>query len=384
MFSYLSVLRPGNSPGPAGRDENPTAFFGSLISWLKAACLFAVALSGLALVQGTVTTDWFPIAFMALGLLAGLGLIDRAASYLSNRYPVLSWPIGRSRGSTNEEMTLAAVNGYSNGNGQAAQSSSMTAAELEERVITEDEITNLDDRDREMLRSIIRLDATTVREVMVPRLDMAAVEADSSLEAVAEIMVSRGHSRLPVYEETMDKILGIIHARDVLAALVWSKPKNSLRDLVREAFIVPETKRVDDLLEDLQERRTQIAIVVDEYGGTEGLVTMEDVLEEIVGEIEDEFSRSRDAHVIHQPDGTVLVDAGVTTEHVDEIFGTTIEASEVDTVGGYVYHNLGRIPQAGDTVQSDNLHIEVVSMLGRRLRKLRIRRVDEGTVEANA
>ncbi|PKB58490.1 MAG: hypothetical protein BZY83_06820 [SAR202 cluster bacterium Casp-Chloro-G2] len=281
-------------------------------------------------------------------------------------------------------MTLAAVNGYSNGNGQAAQSSSMTAAELEERVITEDEITNLDDRDREMLRSIIRLDATTVREVMVPRLDMAAVEADSSLEAVAEIMVSRGHSRLPVYEETMDKILGIIHARDVLAALVWSKPKNSLRDLVREAFIVPETKRVDDLLEDLQERRTQIAIVVDEYGGTEGLVTMEDVLEEIVGEIEDEFSRSRDAHVIHQPDGTVLVDAGVTTEHVDEIFGTTIEASEVDTVGGYVYHNLGRIPQAGDTVQSDNLHIEVVSMLGRRLRKLRIRRVDEGTVEANA
>ena len=232
-----------------------------------------------------------------------------------------------------------------------------------------------------MLRSIIRLDATTVREVMVPRLDMAVVEADSPLKEVAEIMVSRGHSRLPVYEETIDKILGIIHARDVMASLAMSDPKDSLRNLVRPAFIIPETKRVDDLLEELQERRTQIAIVVDEYGGTEGLVTMEDLLEEIVGEIEDEFSRSRDAQVMHQPDGTVLVDAGVTTEHVAEIFGTSIDGTEVDTVGGYVYHSLGRIPQTGDIVETGHLHIEVVSMLGRRLRKLRIHRIDEGAVK---
>ena len=235
-----------------------------------------------------------------------------------------------------------------------------------------------------MLRSIIRLDATTVREVMVPRLDMAAVEADSPLNVVAETMVRVGHSRLPVYEETIDKILGIIHARDVLDSLAKSavtsnsKSEDSLRTLVREAFIIPETKRVDDLLEELQERRTQIAIVVDEYGGTEGLVTMEDLLEEIVGEIEDEFSRSRDAQVIHQADGTVLVDAGVTTEDVEELFGVTIGTTEVDTVGGYVYHSLGRIPQQGDIVVTDRLHIEVVSMLGRRLRKLRIHRIDEG------
>ena len=243
-------------------------------------------------------------------------------------------------------------------------------------------MTSLDDRDREMLRSIIRLDATTVREVMVPRLDMAAVEADSPLEVVAATMVDRGHSRLPVYEETIDRILGIIHARDIMASLAKSgNPKDSLRTLLRDAFIIPETKRVDDLLEELQERRTQIAIVVDEYGGTEGLVTMEDLLEEIVGEIEDEFSRSRDAQVIHQPDGTVLVDAGVTTERVEELFGTTIDNTEVDTVGGYVYHNLGRIPQAGDILETEHLHIEVVSMLGRRLRKLRIHRKDQGAAE---
>ncbi|MEE8466669.1 MAG: CBS domain-containing protein, partial [Dehalococcoidia bacterium] len=215
-------------------------------------------------------------------------------------------------------MSLGLNGQASNGNG--FQPKGGPAAELEEPAITEEELTSLDDRDREMLRSIIRLEATTVREVMVPRLDMDAVEADSPLEVVAEIMVSRGHSRLPVYEETIDKILGIVHSRDVIAALAWAKPKNSLRNMVRPAFLIPETKRVDDLLEELQERQTQIAIVVDEYGGTEGLVTMEDVLEEIVGEIEDEFSRSRDAQVMHQPDGTVLVDAGVTTDHVEDIF----------------------------------------------------------------
>jgi len=373
LFSYLSLLRQGGPAGLTGGDENPSAFSEPLLFWLKASCLFAVVLSGVALVQSVATSDWWPIAFMAVGLLAGLFLIDRAANSLINRYPGLSRPWTR----------LFSANGQGAGrpalavNGQVGNGNGASAVELEEPAITEEELTSLDDRDREMLRSIIRLDATTVREVMVPRLDMAVVEAGSSLTVVAQTMVSRGHSRLPVYEETIDKILGIIHARDVIASLANSKPKDSLRNLVRPAFIIPETKRVDDLLEELQERRTQIAIVVDEYGGTEGLVTMEDLLEEIVGEIEDEFSRSREAQVLREPNGTVLVDAGVTTEHVAEIFGTSIDGTEVDTVGGYVYHILGRIPQAGDIVETDHLQIEVVSMLGRRLRKLRIHRIDE-------
>ena len=347
---------------------------------IATACFFAVILSGVALIQSVATTDWWPIAFMSIGLLAALFLIDRAADILVKRYPALSRPWTRLT-ATNGQSAIA-VNGQSNnGNGNGH---GVAEDELEQPAITEEELIALDNRDREMLRSIIRLDATTVREVMVPRLDMAAVEADSPLNVVAETMVSAGHSRLPVYEETIDKILGIIHARDVLDSLAKSavtsnsKSGDSLRTLVREAFIIPETKRVDDLLEELQERRTQIAIVVDEYGGTEGLVTMEDLLEEIVGEIEDEFSRSRDAQVIHQADGTVLVDAGVTTEHVEEIFGATIDTTEVDTVGGYVYQRLGRIPQQGDIVVTDSLHIEVVTMLGRRLRKLRIHRIDEG------
>ena len=376
LFSYLSLLRSGGSAGPSVRDENALALSEQLLFWLKAACFFAVVLSGVSLIQSVVTTGWWPIAFMSAGLLAGLFVIDRAANLLAKRCPGLSRPWTKTA-PANGGSVFAVGGQPSNGNGHGYSES-----ELEEPAITEEELISLDDRDREMLRSIIRLDATTVREVMVPRLDMAAVEADSPLKLVAETMVSRGHSRLPVYEETIDRILGIIHARDVMGSLAKSgKSNDSLRTLVRDAFIIPETKRVDDLLEELQERRTQIAIVVDEYGGTEGLVTMEDLLEEIVGEIEDEFSRSRDAQVIHQPDGTVLVDAGVTTEHVEEIFGAAIDSTEVDTVGGYVYHSLGRIPQAGDIVETDLLRIEVVSMLGRRLRKLRIHRIDQEAAE---
>ncbi len=371
FFSYLSFVRLGGPAGQNGRDEIFLAFSEPLLFWLKATCFFAVILSGVALIQSVATTDWWLISLMSIGLLVGFFCIDRSALSLTKRYPGLARPWFGAK-STNGSFGLNGL--VTNGNGTLV-------LEDEEPAITDEELTSLDDRDREMLRSIIRLDVTTVREVMVPRLDMAVVEAESPLSVVAETMVNRGHSRLPVYEETIDKILGIIHARDVLASLASGVSDDTLRVLVRPAFIIPETKRIDDLLEELQERRTQIAIVVDEYGGTEGLVTMEDLLEEIVGEIEDEFSRSHDAQVIHEADGKVLVDPGVTTENVEEIFGASIVATEVDTVGGYVYHSLGRIPQTGDVVQTDRLHIEVVSMLGRRLRKLRIHLIDEEAAE---
>ena len=223
-----------------------------------------------------------------------------------------------------------------------------------------------------MLRSIIELDYTTVREVMVPRLDMVAIDADLSLEQAAATIVEYGHSRLPVYEDTIDDVLGILYVRDLLAAIANSEEKRDVRALTRPAFIVPETKRVDALLEEFRQRRTQIAIVVDEYGGTEGLVTMEDVLEEIVGEIEDEFSRVREEEVFREDDGTTFVNAGLSTEDVEDMFGVKIESDDFDTIGGYVYHHLGRIPQVGDEVISNDLKVEVVSVAGRRLRRLKI------------
>ena len=151
--------------------------------------------------------------------------------------------------------------------------------------------------------------------------------------------------------------------------------EQSLRGLLNPAFFIPETKRLDDLLQELQDKGIQMAIVVDEYGGTEGLLTMEDLLEEIVGEIEDEFSRTRDAELVYLPDGDVLVHAGVPTEDIEELFSTTIDSDDVDTVGGYVYQALGKIPSTGDVVNTDHLRIEVVSILGRRIRRLRISRI---------
>ena len=242
----------------------------------------------------------------------------------------------------------------------------------DEPAITEEELSGLDQHDRAMLRSIIGLDYTTVREVMVPRLDMVSIEASVSLEEAAAVIVEHGHSRLPVYNETTDDVLGIVYVRDLLAAVVNPQEGRDLRSLTRPAFIVPETKRVDELLEEFRQRRTQIAIVVDEYGGTEGLVTMEDVLEEIVGEIEDEFSRVREAEITRDEQGVVYVSAGLSTEEVQDLFGVSIESDDFDTVGGFVYHNLGRIPHVGDVVENGELRIEVVSVAGRRLRTLKI------------
>ena len=242
----------------------------------------------------------------------------------------------------------------------------------DEPAITEEELSGLDQRDREMLRSIIELDYTTVREVMVPRLDMVAIEAGASLKEAAAIIVEYGHSRIPVYAEAIDDVLGIVYVRDLLAAIANPEGESDLKSLIRPAFIVPETKRVDELLEEFRQRRTQIAIVVDEYGGTEGLVTMEDVLEEIVGEIEDEFSRAREAEITRDEDGAVYVRAGLSTEEVQDLFGVSIESDDFDTVGGFVYHNLGRIPHVGDVVESGGLRVEVMAVAGRRLRTLKI------------
>ena len=242
---------------------------------------------------------------------------------------------------------------------------------------------SLDYRDREMLRSILSLDVTTAREIMVPRLDMVAVDDKSSLTQVADQMVQSGHSRIPVYEDTIDHVLGVVHSRDVLAALARPDSKQTLRHLINPAFFIPETKRLDDLLEELQDKGIQMAIVVDEYGGTEGLVTIEDLLEEIVGEIEDEFSRTREAELVRLPDGGALVDASVSTEDIEELFATTINSTDVDTVGGFVYQTLGKIPSPGDVVSTDHLRIEVVSILGRRLRKLHIQRRDSNASTPN-
>lgn len=357
-----------------------SGLLGTLIPWFKYACVIAVAISGLALLQSAWTESWWHASLLALALLIFLALMDRASAWTAEHRSNWFNSFRRAGDGVSPVNGAVGTNGFSDNGGEAAANGD-GVLERPQPEITDAELSALDQRDREMLRSILRLDLTTAREIMTPRLDMVAVESDSTLAQVSDVLVSCGHSRLPVYEETIDRILGVLYARDVLEALARQNREEVIRDLVRPAFIIPESKRIDDLLEELQDKGVQMAIVVDEYGGTEGLVTMEDVLEEIVGEIEDEFSRTRDSLIDHLPGGAVLVDAGITTEDLEEIFGTRIETSDVDTVGGLVYHNLGKIPQAGDVVVTDHLRIEVISILGRRLRKLRIDRVDSNGTE---
>ena len=374
LFAYLSLARHSRTwTNASPRNGRSSQLAGHILSWLAYGCVIAAALSGLALLHSTGTTSWLPASFLALGLLVSLAVVDRMVASVASRRPGLAVPWRRARpranpGAANDRTGAA-------GNGGREDPAGDVFPEREEPVITEADLVSLDQRDRGMLRSIVRLDVTTAREIMMPRLDMVSVEADATLAQVAELMTQGGHSRLPVYEDTIDHILGIVHSLEVLEVLARGNPSASLRDLVRPAFIIPETKRLDELLEELQDKGVQMAIVVDEYGGTEGLVTMEDVLEEIVGEIEDEYTRTRESRVVYLPDGAVLVDAGVTTDNVEELLATKLGSTDVDTVGGYVYQALGKIPQVGDEIVTDHLRIEVVSILGRRLRKLRIERI---------
>ena len=378
LFAYLSLAEHAASVGNGRAIGKPQHNFSFVVSSLKNACIIAASISGLALALSTQTLGWWWAAMLALTLLAILTVINRCLYIAATRGPVksrqFSAPLHRW---LLKERQRRPNNGSS-------ETDDDPDIELEERVIAAADSARVDERDREMLRSILRLDVSTVREIMVPRLDMVAVNVNSSLSEVAESMGLSGHSRLPVFEDNLDTIVGIVHSRDLLTMLSQSKEETSLRDAMRPAFFIPESKRLDDLLEELQQKALQMAIVVDEYGGSEGLVTMEDLLEEIVGEIEDEFSRVQDPEVIRYPDGSALVDAGVTTDDVKVIFGAELDSADVDTLGGFVYQSLGRIPQTGDIVLTDNLRIEVVSILGRRLRKLRITPINEDSVTQTA
>jgi CBS domain containing-hemolysin-like protein len=232
-----------------------------------------------------------------------------------------------------------------------------------------------------MIRGIIDLEDKTAREIMVPRIDIAAAEVEDSVDDVAAIVIERGFSRIPVYRENIDDIVGIVFAKDLLRAVANGGRERKLADLLRTPVFIPESKRLDQLLTDMRSSRTHMAIVVDEYGGTAGLVTIEDLLEEIVGEIEDEYDTARPPVEIISPD-EVLLDAGTPTEILEELFGLNVESEDFDTIGGLVIHELGRLPSVGDEACIDSLRIKVLSMSGRRIRRLRIERRSDEPVES--
>ena len=234
----------------------------------------------------------------------------------------------------------------------------------------------IEEGEHEMISGILHLDEAVAREIMVPRTDIRAVSVDAPVMKVVELARQMGHSRIPVYRESIDTVIGVVYAKDFLRFVHEDIASVELVDLIRPAYFVPESKRVGELLQDLRREKVHLAVVVDEYGGTAGIVTIEDILEEIVGEIQDEYDRELPLVERIGPD-EVIVDGRIPMDELAEIFNTDFSDGDFDTVGGFVQKQLGRIPDAGEVVESSGLHIEVRAVEHRRIRKLRITRSEE-------
>lgn len=227
------------------------------------------------------------------------------------------------------------------------------------------------EEEHEMISAILDLDQAMVHEIMVPRTDITAVSVDAEVLEVVDLARTIGHSRIPVYRESIDTIIGVVHAKDFLRFVDDDAANVELVELLRPAYFVPESKHVGELLHDLRSEKVHLAVVVDEYGGTAGIVTIEDILEEIVGEIQDEYDRELPLVERVGPD-EVIVDGRIPIDELAEIFDTDFSDGDYDTIGGFVQKQLGRIPGAGETVDADGLRFEVQTVEHRRIRTVRV------------
>jgi len=247
--------------------------------------------------------------------------------------------------------------------------------------VNHDEV-SLEADEKEMIRGVVGLDETLAREIMIPRIDVIAASKESSIKEIIEIIVSTGYSRIPIYEETIDNIVGLVYAKDLLPILEKGKITGSITKIARSPHFIPESKKVDELLHEFQQSKVHVAIVVDEYGGTAGLVTIEDLLEEIVGEIEDEYD-AEEPKIERISDVEAVMNARVSVDELKDSFGIDIEGEDYDTIGGFVFSQLGRIPNIGDVIKVDGMQIEVLSTVGRRVKEVKITRIaDIQTEEA--
>ena len=237
----------------------------------------------------------------------------------------------------------------------------------------DDEGEPLEEHEVRMIRGVFQLDKTVVREIMIPRVDMITADISTPINDVVDIMIKEGHSKIPIYRNETDQIEGIAHSMDILGQIRSAESNNSseLKKFLRPVLFIPESKTLEFLLTDFQDKRMQMAIVIDEYGGVSGLVTVEDLVEEIVGELHDEFD-TRDLGVREVEKNEFYMDASIAIDDIALSIGVSFEGEGFDTIGGFVLHELGKIPSPGDAFSYNNLSIEVISTVGRRLREIKI------------
>jgi putative hemolysin len=249
----------------------------------------------------------------------------------------------------------------------------ITEEEIMTLVDAGQEVGAIEEEEKEMIYSVFALGDTLAREVMIPRIDVVALEVGTSLKDALDVVISAGHSRIPTFEDTIDNIVGVLYAKDLLELWRDGRKDVNLRDVLRTPYFVPESKPVDELLGEMQQRKVHMVIVVDEYGGTAGVVTLEDIVEEIVGEIQDEYD-VEEPIVVQSGDGEFVFDARVDLDDVNRLIGSAFPTQLGDTLGGLIYSQLGKVPLPGETITFDGFTIEVLTVTGRRIRRVRVYR----------
>lgn len=234
----------------------------------------------------------------------------------------------------------------------------------------------IDERSGEMIQSILEFRDTVAREVMVPRTEIVAAPSDAPIEDIIEQVNRHGYTRLPVYEGSVDNIIGILNVKDLIR--LWARPVGAadIKPLLRKPYFIPETKNIHLLLHELKDKRQHMAIVIDEYGGTAGLVTLEDLIEEIVGEIHDEHD-GEEADFVDLPDGSVLADSRVEIEKLEERLGVKIPEGSYETLAGFILSRLRKIPIAGDVLRHGELEMTIASADERSIKKVKIRKTGD-------
>ncbi len=254
------------------------------------------------------------------------------------------------------------------------QRDQMTEDELKMWIVSE-ESGNLEPEERRMIYEIFQFGETMAREIMVPRIDVLALDAETtSLSSAVQAFLDSGYSRLPVYTESIDNILGFLYAKDLLPSLQSDEKNFDLRSLLRPPYFIPETKKADELLAEMQEKRFHMAIVVDEYGGVSGVVTLEDIIEEIIGEIQDEYDKTEEKLYEKIGENEYIFLGSVDLDDFFEIIGTELPKGDADTLAGFLYEKLGRVPQGGETVREKDLILTIEQVSARRIRRVRVQR----------
>lgn len=247
----------------------------------------------------------------------------------------------------------------------------VTEEELRLLVSVSEEEGVLEEEETEMIRSIFEFADTSVREVMIPRIDMVTLESDATVDQAVDLALQGGFSRIPVYEDNIDNIIGILYTKDMLKQLREGHDRIPIRDMLRPAYFVPETKRLDDLLREIRQRRVHMVIVVDEYSSVAGLVTIEDLVEEIVGDIKDEFDREENLYEQVGPDEYIF-DAKISINDFNDITDMHLDDAYYDTLGGFLYAQLDKIPVAGDITTFNDTTFKVLATRGRRITKVQV------------